>query len=109
MEENGMMNITVLIAGRPYPLKIKDGEEETIRKIVKDVNEKINQFQLTYNKKDKQDCLSMALLTYAVDLNKAQNGEFNGPETSNENPQPDNKDLSDKIHQIDGLLDRLLT
>lgn len=108
MEENGMMNITVLIAGRPYPLKIKDGEEDTIRKIVKDVNEKINQFQLTYNKKDKQDCLSMALLTYAVDLNKAQNGELNGPETSNENPLPDNKDLSDKIHQLDGLLDRLL-
>jgi len=109
MEENGMMNITVLIAGRPYPLKIKDGEEETIRKIVKDVNEKINQFQLTYNKKDKQDCLSMALLTYAVDLNKSQNGELKGANTSYDTPPPDDKDLSDKIHQLDGLLDRLLT
>lgn len=65
-------HITVVIAGRPYPLKIKGEDEPAIRKIVKEVNEKINQFQLTYTRKDKQDCLSMALLTYAVDLFKAQ-------------------------------------
>ena len=72
MEEKDMTNITVLIAGRPYPLKVKVGDEDAIRKIVKDVNEKINRFQLTYNKKDKQDCLSMSLLTYAVDLHKSK-------------------------------------
>jgi len=42
MEGQDTLNITVLIAGRPYPLKIKAGDEHTIRKIVKDVNEKIN-------------------------------------------------------------------
>ena len=56
MEGQDTLNITVLIAGRPYPLRIKAGDEHTIRKIVKDVNEKINKFQLTYIKKDKQDC-----------------------------------------------------
>ena len=74
MEEKDTTNITVLIAGRPYPLKIKAGDEAAIRKIVKEVNEKVNRFQLTYTKKDKQDCLSMALLTYAVDLHKTQTG-----------------------------------
>ena len=65
-------SITVLIAGRPYPLKITPEDESSIRKIVKEINEKINRFQLTYSNKDKQDCLSMALLTYAADLHKAR-------------------------------------
>ncbi len=99
MEENDMTNITVLIAGRPYPLKVKVGDEDAIRKIVKDVNEKVNRFQLTYNKKDKQDCLSMALLTYAVDLHKSK---------TEENAPSSDPVLSDKINQLDELLDHLL-
>ena len=65
-------NITVIIAGRPYPLKIKEGDEPIIRRIVKEVNDKISLFQNTYPRKDRQDWLSMALLTTAVDLHKAQ-------------------------------------
>lgn len=95
-----MTNITVLIAGRPYPLKVKVGDEDAIRKIVKDVNEKVNRFQLTYNKKDKQDCLSMALLTYAVDLHKSKTGSDGAPSFD--------PVLSDKINQLDELLDHLL-
>jgi len=98
-----MLNITVLIAGRPYPLKIKVGDEETIRNIVKEVNEKINRFQMTYTKKDKQDCISMALLTYAVDLHKTSKSTDN-PVTSN----PSDDLLSDKIQELDVLLDHLL-
>ena len=100
MEGKDMTNITVLIAGRPYPLKVKAGDEEAIRKIVKDVNEKVNRFQLTYTKKDKQDCLSMALLTYAVDLHKAKTGE--------NNPSGLDPVLSEKITQLDELLNHLL-
>lgn len=98
MESKDTQNITVLIAGRPYPLKVKVGDEETIRGIVKEVNEKINRFQLTYMKKDKQDCLSMTLLTYAVDLHKQQQDK-----TPTVAP-----DLSEKVNQLDELLDHLL-
>ena len=52
MEEKDTTNITVLIAGRSYPLKIKVGDESAIRKIVKEVNEKVNRFQINYTKKD---------------------------------------------------------
>ena len=90
MDGKDTLNITVLIAGRPYPLKIKAGDEHTIRKIVKEVNEKINKFQLAYVKKDKQDCLSMTLLTYAVDLHKAQT----------ENEMNPGADLSDKVTKM---------
>lgn len=100
MEEKDTTNITVLIAGRPYPLKIKAGDEAAIRKIVKEVNEKVNRFQLTYTKKDKQDCLSMALLTYAVDLHKAQQGDSSD--------QENHSGLSEKVQQLDSLLDHLL-
>jgi len=97
MEGQESCNITVIIAGRPFPLKIKASDEPTIRKIVKEVNEKINRFQLTYKNKDKQDCLSMALLTYAVDLQKAKLNASSSP------------DLTSKLSQLDELLDQLLT
>lgn len=100
MDEKDTTNITVLIAGRPYPLKIKAGDEASIRKIVKEVNEKVNRFQLNYTKKDKQDCLSMALLTYAVDLHKTRQDQPSEPGI--------HPDLSDKIQQLDSLLDNLL-
>lgn len=73
MENNNQqVSITVLIAGRPYPLKIQSNDEPTIRKIVKDINDHVTNFQLKYTTKDKQDCLSMAALTYAVDAAKAK-------------------------------------
>jgi len=96
MEGQSTKNITVLIAGRPYPLKVKLEDEPAIRKIVKEVNEKINKFQLNYTNKDKQDCLSMTLLTYAVDLHKAQQS------VHQENS------ISSKLTEIESLLDSLL-
>ena len=71
MEDQDSKQITLTIAGRPYPLKIKATDEAVIRKIAKEVNEKVNLFQLNYPNRDKQDCLAMALLAYAVDLYKA--------------------------------------
>ncbi len=66
--EEHTKSITVHVATRPYPLKISAADELVIRKIVKEVNEKINHFQLAYAHKDLQDCVAMALLTYAVEL-----------------------------------------
>jgi cell division protein ZapA (FtsZ GTPase activity inhibitor) len=98
---DGTTNITVLIAGRPYPLRIKEGDEPVIRRIVKEVNDKIALFQNTYPRKDRQDWISMVLLTYAVDVNKAQ--AFN--QTFNQTLDPQ---LSEKLSQIDDLLSKSL-
>lgn len=73
MDGNDTINITVIIAGRPYPLKIKVEDEIIISQIVKEINDKVRNFQLTYSKKDKQDCLAMAVMTYALDLFKSKN------------------------------------
>jgi cell division protein ZapA (FtsZ GTPase activity inhibitor) len=107
MDDKELKNITVLIAGRPYPLRVEEADEASMRQIVKEVNDKINGFQLSYNKKDKQDCLSMALLTYAVDLHKWRTGkqQASGQDT------PEDAGLlalSNKIEQLDQLLDTFL-
>lgn len=96
---DGTTNITVLIAGRPYPLKIKEGDEPIIRRIVKEVNDKITLFQNTYPRKDRQDHLTMVLLTYAVDAHKAQAVQNVPAQNSTLDPQ-----VSDQLTQIDDLL-----
>ena len=98
MDGQETKQITVTIAGRPYPLKIRVGDEKSIRKVVREVNEKISRFQLTYTNKDKQDCLAMAVLTYAVDLQKVK-------QNSQTIQEPE---IADKIAQLDTFLDELL-
>jgi cell division protein ZapA len=101
MEEN--VSITVLIAGRPYPLKIKASDEASIRRIVKEINDKINRFQLQYTTKDKQDCLAMATLTYAVDSQKPEPQPNPSPAQLSEDPQ-----LIARLTNLEALLDSVL-
>ncbi len=94
--DNGSLNITVLIAGRPYPLKIKASDEQVIQNLVKGINDKINTFQNTYPQKDKQDCLAMGILTYAVELQKAkQTGQ--------------NSAIDEQLDSLNNLLDLALS
>ncbi len=85
--------ITILIASRPYPLKIKAGDEAVIRRIVSEVNDTITLFQKTYSAKDRQDCVAMALLTYAVDLHKAQS-----------KPSMNDTAVSDRLYRLENLV-----
>jgi cell division protein ZapA len=55
----------------------------------------VKDFQRTYTQKDIQDCLSMVVLTYAVDLYKLQR-------------QSVDDDLTKRIIQIDSLLDQFI-
>lgn len=62
-----LININLIIADRPYPLKIRPSEEETVRKAGKEIAQKIKEFQGMYEGKDKQDYLAMCALMYAVE------------------------------------------
>lgn len=96
MGEQESKQITVLIGGRPYPLKITSSNETLIRRIVRDVNEKVNQVQLEHPNRDKQDCLAMAALAFAVELDKAM-------QTAKVDPE-----LPEQLEQLDNTLDQLL-
>lgn len=60
------LRITVKIAERPYRLKVKKDEEETIRKAAKLINDKLKEYADNYAFNDKQDLLSMVAILYAA-------------------------------------------
>ncbi len=64
--------IQVVIAGRPYPIRVSEAEEEGLRALVAEINNRFNDFQMRYRDRDKQDCLVMTLLTYASELRGAR-------------------------------------
>jgi len=68
-----MKSIEVVIAGRSFPLKVTEEEEALILQVIEEINEKVHNLQNIYLQKDKQDCLSMALLTYALETAKLKN------------------------------------
>jgi len=68
MTDAKIKGISIVIAGRSYSLKVVEHEVEMIESMVREINQKVNDLQAKYSANDKQDCLAMALLTYAVEL-----------------------------------------
>ncbi len=66
-----IIQITVLIAGRPYLLKVNAADEVLIHQLAQEVNDKVAAFKTAQPSKDTQDCLAMALLTYAVEHHRS--------------------------------------
>lgn len=62
---------TVLIAGRPYLLKINPADEALIHRLAKEISDKTAAFKAAQPSRDTQDHLAMALLTYAIDLHRS--------------------------------------
>lgn len=70
-QPNHTIQVTVLIAGRPYLLKINAADEALVHRLAKEINDKTAAFKTAQPSKDSQDCLALALLTYAVELHRA--------------------------------------
>lgn len=70
-----LKNMQVMIGGRSYPLRVKPEDVDAIKDVAAEINEKFSDFQITYVNKDKQDWLSMTLLTYAVENHKLKNSD----------------------------------
>ena len=62
------LSIKVQIAERFYPLKIKQQDEEKIRKAAKLINDKVLQYKQRYTDKDAQDFMAMAALQFVINL-----------------------------------------
>lgn len=54
--------ITINIAGRNYPLNVPAAEEETLRKVGKQIEGMIKDFEQNFDVRDKQDALAMCAL-----------------------------------------------
>lgn len=97
MADEELRKLTVLLAGRPYPLKVQPSEEAIVRKVVKEINQQISQYQQSYLGKDKQDFLAMILLTYAVENDK------------NSSPPLDESRDSEILQRLKSVQERLST
>lgn len=64
------MHINVVIADRPYRLKIKPEEEETVRRAARVINDRVKEYQQAFLSKDKQDFLAMIALQNTVEALK---------------------------------------
>jgi cell division protein ZapA len=67
MADEELIPINVWLAGRTYRIRITPGEEEAVRKAVKQADAKITELRTQYAGKDDQDFVAMCLLSYAAD------------------------------------------
>jgi cell division protein ZapA (FtsZ GTPase activity inhibitor) len=80
------ISLKILIAGRTYPLTIKQEDEASVLYAAKLINEKIKEFEQSYSVRDKQDLLAMCALNL---LATQQNIPKKSPELETEINQLD--------------------
>jgi cell division protein ZapA len=61
-----LIPISIVIADRTYRIKVEPRNEETVRKTVKFINEKLGEFKQLFAGKDMQDYLAMVTIWYAT-------------------------------------------
>ena len=61
-----LIPINVVIGDRTYRVKIYLNDEETVRKTLKIINDKIVEYKTQFAGKDMQDYIAMVLLWYAT-------------------------------------------
>lgn len=86
----------IIIGDRTYRLKIEPEDEETLRKTVKLINDKIIEFRGAFAGKDMQDFISMVLIWFATEQTK------NGGETILLN------ETISKLSQMEAMIDKAL-
>jgi cell division protein ZapA (FtsZ GTPase activity inhibitor) len=90
-------HISVIIADRPYRLKVLgEKEEEQCRKAKDLINSKMKDYADNFAFRDKQDLLAMVALQFAVDVVKSEElSQFS-------------EKLNERLSKIDTLLDDYL-
>ena len=91
-----MRRITINIAGRNYPLNVPAAEEETLRRVGKQIETMIREFEANFDVKDKQDALAMCALKLGANAEVQQLNSDKIIKNSNE-----------RLMQISDLLEQL--
>lgn len=89
------LKIKVTIAGRVYPINVKnENEEEGMRKAAKHINDLVTKFEKNYAVSDKQDVLAMCALQFAslIEINSI-------------NKDQDLTEVTEKINKLGALID----
>lgn len=62
-----LIPINIVIGDRNYRIKANPADEETIRRTLKTINDKIIEFKTQFAGKDMQDYIAMVLIWYATE------------------------------------------
>lgn len=71
-----LIPVNIIIGDRTYRLKIEPEDEESLRRAVKMINEKIMEFKATFAGKDMQDFIAMVLIWFATEQHKNGSESF---------------------------------
>jgi len=89
------LKIKVTIAGRVYPINVKNAnEEEGMRKAANHINDLVTKFEKNYAVSDKQDVLAMCALQFAslIEINSITKDQ-------------DIIEVTEKISELGALID----
>jgi cell division protein ZapA (FtsZ GTPase activity inhibitor) len=92
------LKIKVTVAGRVYPLKVKNAnEEEGMRKAATKINDLVSKYEQNYAVSDKQDVLAMCALQFAslIEINAI-------------NKEEDLTEATEKMNKLNVLIDEHL-
>ena len=93
---DNLIPINIVIGDRSYRIRIAQADEETVRKTLKTINDKLIEYKTQFAGKDMQDYVAMVLLWYATQLQVPQNSSAL------------TIDLENSLTQIESLLDKAL-
>ena len=88
--------ITINIAGRNYPLNVPAAEEETLRKVGKQIETMIKDFEASFDVRDKQDAIAMCALKLGTNA-----------EVYSLNNEKNIKNTNERVSKINTLLEQL--
>ena len=95
MADQQLIPLNIVIADRNYRIKILRADEETVRKVLKTINEKIVEFKTQFAGKDMQDYISMVLIWYAT-------------QAKENNPQIIDTEITNALLKMEKQLDEAL-
>ena len=91
-----LIPINIVIGDRSYRIKTESSDEESVRRTLKTINEKIIEFKTQFAGKDMQDYIAMVLIWYATQAT-----------ANNTNPALENE-VNEVLLKIEGQLDKAL-
>jgi cell division protein ZapA (FtsZ GTPase activity inhibitor) len=89
-----LIPINIVIGDRSYRIKTNPADEETIRRTLKTINDKIIEFKTQFAGKDMQDYIAMVLIWYATQAK------------SDSNPALE-KEMAEALQKIEQQLDKV--
>jgi cell division protein ZapA (FtsZ GTPase activity inhibitor) len=91
-----LIPINIVIGDRSYRIKTESSDEESVRRTLKTINDKIIEFKTQFAGKDMQDYIAMVLIWYATQAS-----------ASNTNPALENE-VTEALLKIEGQLDKVI-